>query len=188
MGQRLVLASQSPRRREILTFAGIPFTVRVPGVEEIRLPGEAPENYVQRLARDKARAVPIDEEEIVLSADTVVVLQHHVLEKPRDREDAVRMLSLLSGAEHQVMTGICLRTQHDELVDLAVTRVWFSPLSSGEIAAYAAGGEPNDKAGGYAIQGLASKFIERIEGCYFNVVGLPVALVYRRLKQIGYES
>lgn len=188
MRKRLVLASQSPRRKEILTFAGIPFTVRVPRVDEVRLPEESPADYVQRLAREKARAVHADEDEIVLAADTTVVFQQHVLEKPRDTEDAIRMLSMLQGAEHQVMTGICLRTQHEELVDLAVTRVWFSPLSPAEIAAYAASGEPNDKAGAYAIQGLASKFIERIEGCYFNVVGLPVALVYRRLQQMGYES
>jgi septum formation protein len=187
MSKRLVLASQSPRRKEILTFAGLPFEVRVPGVDEVRLPEESPEVYVQRLAREKARAVSIDADEIVLAADTTVVFHQHVLEKPRDTADAIRMLSLLQGAEHQVMTGICLRTQDRELVDLAVTRVWFNPLSQSDIATYAASGEPNDKAGAYAIQGLASKFIERIEGCYFNVVGLPVALVYRRLKQIGYE-
>jgi septum formation protein len=187
MSKRIVLASQSPRRREILGFAGIPFTVRVPVVEEIRLPGELPEDYVRRLAREKARAVEISADEIVLGADTTVVFQQHILEKPGDLEDAIRMLSLLQGAEHQVMTGICLRTKHQELADHAVTRVWFSPLSPAEISAYAASGEPIDKAGGYAIQGLASKFIGRVEGCYFNVVGLPVALMYRRLKEIGYE-
>lgn len=186
-GKRLVLASQSPRRKEILTFAGIPFTVRVPSVEEVRRPDEAPAGYVQRLALEKARAVDMADDEVVLAADTTVVFQHHVLEKPRDAGDAVRMLTLIQGTGHQVMTGICLRTKTEELVDIEVTRVWFSPLNGDEIAAYAASGEPDDKAGGYAIQGLASKFIERIEGCYFNVVGLPVARVYRRLKQVGYE-
>lgn len=187
MAKRLVLASQSPRRKEILAFAGIPFTIRAPRVEEVRLADESPEDYVRRLALEKARAVPVAEDEVILSADTTVVFRHHVLEKPRDPDDANRMLSLLEGKEHQVMTGICLRTRREELVDIEVTRVWFSPLDQAEIAAYVASGEPDDKAGGYAIQGLASKFIERIEGCYFNVVGLPVALVYRRLKQIGYE-
>jgi septum formation protein len=185
--KRLILASQSPRRKEILSFAGIPFTVRVPGIDEARFTGESPGDYVQRLAVEKARAVSIAEDEIVLSADTTVVFHNHVLEKPRDADDAGRMLALLQDAEHQVMTGICLRTQQEELVDLETTRVWFSPLTREEISAYVASGEPMDKAGGYAIQGLASKFIERVEGCYFNVVGLPVARVYRGLKQLGYE-
>jgi len=181
----LVLASQSPRRKEILTAAGIPFTVRLPRIAEIRASGEAPRNYVQRLARQKAHAVPIEAGEIVLAADTTVVLDEHVLEKPRDPADAVRMLTLLAGRGHQVMTGICLRGAAGEsIVDAAVTGVRFGPMSAAEIAAYAASGEPNDKAGAYAIQGLASKFITGIEGCYFNVMGLPISLVYRHLRSL----
>jgi septum formation protein len=183
---RLILASQSPRRKEILSLAGIPFTVRVPGIDEVRFVDELPGDYVQRLAVEKARAVSIAADEIVLSADTTVVFHNHVLEKPQDADDAARMLALLQDAEHQVLTGFCLRTQQEELVDAETTRVWFSALTRDEISAYVASGEPMDKAGGYAIQGLASKFIERIEGCYFNVVGLPVARVYRRLRQLGY--
>lgn len=184
---RLVLASQSPRRQAILTAAGFTFTVRPPRVDEIRLRGESPQQYVQRLARAKARVVAAEDGEVVLSADTVVTFENHLLEKPRDPDDAARMLALLSGREHSVFTGFCLRTGTQEVLDLAVTRVWFSELSAAEIAAYVATREPTDKAGAYAIQGLASKFIERIEGCYFNVVGLPVALVYRRLKEIGFS-
>jgi septum formation protein len=180
----LVLASQSPRRREILERAGIEVTVRVSGVPEERLPGEHPVEYVRRLARAKAEAVPCQSTEVVLAADTVVVLDEEVLEKPRDIEDASRMLQMLSGREHRVITGICLRHETGLLCDSAETLVRFVALSKAEIEIYAHSGEPMDKAGAYAIQGLASKFIDRIEGCYFNVVGLPVSLVYRHLKEI----
>lgn len=178
----LVLASQSPRRSEILRQAGIPFTVRVAEVDESPLPGESPEDYVQRLAEWKACAVPADSTDIVLGADTTVVVDGQILAKPADPADARRMLALLSGRCHEVLTGICLK-QGDSLTrDCAATRVWFSPMSPAEIADYVASGEPMDKAGAYAIQGLASRYIERIEGCYFNVVGLPVSLVYRHLR------
>ena len=140
-------------------------------------------DYVRRLAEDKASAVPMASGEVVLGADTVVVMDGEVLEKPRDAADALRMLRLLSGREHEVITGICLRMEGRKIVDMATTRVRFVALSDEELDAYVASGEPMDKAGAYAIQGLASKFIENIEGDYFNVVGLPVALVYRRLKQ-----
>lgn len=179
----LVLASQSPRRREILTAAGIPFTIRVPSIEEVRAASESPEAYVQRLAREKAQAVPLYPSEVVLGADTVVVLEEHVLEKPAHAADATRMLTLLSGREHQVITGIALRSESHMVSDLAITSVRFASLDPAEIETYVASGEPMDKAGAYAIQGLASKFIERIDGCYFNVVGLPIALVYRHLKR-----
>lgn len=178
----LVLASQSPRRSELLTVAGIPFTVRVRPVEEIRAPGEAPDAYVRRLAKAKADASWEDREEIVLGADTVVVLDQEVLEKPRDADDARRMLNLLSGREHQVITGICLRHPRGYEVDAVSTSVRFLPLSPQEIDAYVASREPMDKAGAYAIQGLASKFVDRIDGCFFNVVGLPVSRVYRYLQ------
>jgi len=181
----LVLASNSPRRRQILADAGIPFVVRAPDVHEERHPGETPGEYVQRLAEHKAFAVSCSREEVVLGADTVVVVDGEVLEKPRDAADALRMLRLLSGREHEVITGICLRAGSRKIIDTATTRVRFVPLSEPELAAYVASGEPMDKAGGYAIQGRASKFIDRVEGCYFNVVGLPVALVYRHLKALG---
>jgi septum formation protein len=183
----LVLASKSPRRQQILRDAGIPFVVRAVDLPEERRTGEAPIHYVRRLAEEKAFAVPIDSSEVVLGADTVVVIDNHVLEKPRDAADAMRMLGLLSGQEHEVITGICLRTESRKVIDVASTRVRFVPLTSEELEAYAASGEPMDKAGAYAIQGLASKFIERIEGDYFNVVGLPVALVYRHWIEISKE-
>jgi len=183
----LVLASQSPRRREILTQAGLSFTVRVSGVEELRRSGESPEDYVLRLSRDKARAVEAAPDEYVLAADTIVVVDSAVLEKPRSVEDAAAMLRLLSGRAHTVLTGVCLLHGGREESQVEATRVFFSRLTEAEIAAYCASGEPMDKAGAYAIQGLASKFIERIEGCYFNVVGLPVSLVYRLLRAAGYS-
>jgi septum formation protein len=180
----LVLASKSPRRQQILRDAGIPFVVRAADVPEQRRPGESPADYVRRLAQEKAFAVTILPGEIVLGADTVVVIDAQVLEKPIDAADATRMLGLLSGREHEVITGICLRSDTRKIVDAATTRVRFVPLTREEMEAYVESGEPMDKAGAYAIQGLASKFIDRIEGSYFNVMGLPVALVYRRLTEI----
>lgn len=158
--------------------------VRAADVPEEHRPCESPMDYVRRLAEEKAFAVPMLPGEVVLGADTVVVIDNHVLEKPRDAADAMRMLGLLSGREHEVITGICLRAESRKIVDTATTRVRFVQLAQEELEAYADSGEPMDKAGAYAIQGLASKFIDRIEGCYFNVVGLPVALVYRRLMEI----
>jgi septum formation protein len=180
----LILASQSPRRKEILERAGIPFSVRVSGVPEERLPDECALDYVKRLARTKAEAVERQPHEVVLGADTVVVLEGHVLEKPVDHKDARRMLELLSGREHSVITGICLAHSQGFISDHAETLVCFEVMSPAEIAEYVATGEPLDKAGAYAIQGYASKHISRIEGCYFNVVGLPVSLLYRHLKAL----
>jgi septum formation protein len=180
----LILASKSPRRREILANAGIAFEVRVSDVPEIRAGGEDPVDYVRRLARAKAAAVKAPPGDIVLGADTVVVLHHHVLEKPEDAADARRMLQLLSGCEHTVTTGICLRSGESEIVDSETTVVRFVPMSDAEIDQYVASGEAMDKAGAYAIQGLASKFIDRVSGCYFNVVGLPVARFYRHWKTL----
>ena len=178
----LVLASQSPRRRELLATAGIPFTIRVREVQEIRAPGEPPDAYVRRLACAKADAAWEARDEIVLGADTTVVLDQDVLEKPRDAADARAMLRRLAGREHVVITGICLRHPGGVQVDSSATRVRFTPLTEAEIESYVASGEPMDKAGAYAIQGLASKFVERIDGCYFNVIGLPLSQVYRYLK------
>ncbi len=184
----LVLASHSPRRREILSNAGIEFVCRPAAVDEQREDGEDPRAHVKRLARAKAMAVDAAPGEIILAADTVVVVDEHVLGKPASIEEAARMLHRLSGREHEVITGICLRSGDRVLVDAESTRVRFIALSDEEIAGYAASGEPMDKAGAYAIQGLASKFIDRIEGCYFNVVGLPVSLVFRRLREFSTAS
>lgn len=181
---QLVLASQSPRRKELLALAGFEFTVRSRPVEEARGAGEAPAAYARRLARDKAEAAWEKGEEIVLGADTIVVIGDRLLEKPVDAADAGAMLRLLSGREHLVITGICLRHAGGAIVDHAETSVRFAELTSAEIDAYIASGEPMDKAGAYAIQGLASKFVEKIDGCYFNVVGLPVSLVYRHWKSL----
>lgn len=181
----LVLASQSPRRQEVLTRAGIPFLVRPAEVDESRLEDESPEEHVRRLAREKVEATAARPGDVVLGADTVVVVDGEVLGKPEDTSDAERMLRKLSGREHVVMTGVCVRAAGGTEVDVESTVVRFVALSEEEILDYAASGESMDKAGAYAIQGLASKFIDRIEGCYFNVVGLPVAMVYRKLKQLG---
>lgn len=188
-GPRLVLASQSPRRRALLANAGFEFTVRSRPVEERRADGESPVDYVRRLARAKAEASwkagaengknRGDSAEIVLGADTVVVLGKKVLEKPRDAADARRMLAALSGRRHIVITGICLRHAGGATVDHTSTSVQFARLDPHEIDAYVATGEPMDKAGAYAIQGRASRFVERVDGCFFNVVGLPVSQVYR---------
>lgn len=178
----LILASQSPRRHQILSRAGIPFSVRAANIDETQLTGEAPGEHVRRLARAKAEAAAAPGE-MVLAADTIVVIDGQVLGKPADFEDAVRMLRRLSGKEHQVMTGICLLRSEEVIVDSETTRVRFIALSESEIRDYAGTGEPIGKAGAYAVQGLASKFIDRIEGCYFNVVGLPVALVYKYLRR-----
>jgi septum formation protein len=180
----LVLASQSPRRRELLAVAGFDFIVRSRPVAEVRAAGESPADYVRRLAREKAEAAREGPSEIVLGADTVVVVEDRVLEKPADVDDARAMLRLLSGREHIVITGICLLHPDGAIVDHEATRVHFAELSDREIDDYVASGEPMDKAGAYAIQGLASKFVDRIEGCYFNVMGLPLAMVYRHWKSL----
>ncbi len=180
---RLILASQSPRRREILERAGLAAEVRATTVEERRVAGESPREYVQRLAREKAEAIAASEGDVVLGADTTVVIDGLVLEKPVNSSDATEMLARLSGREHTVMTGICLKQGNRVVVDCEETIVRFVPLTVEEIREYVASGEPTDKAGAYAIQGLASKFIDRIEGCYWNVVGLPVAKVYAHLKR-----
>jgi septum formation protein len=184
----LVLASQSPRRRELLTLAGFAFEVRPANIAEVPSPAETPAQYVLRLAREKAAAVESAPGDFILAADTTVATDAHMLEKPHSPADAARMLRLLSGQTHQVLTGVCLRNDGREWFGVEMTQVRFLPLTEAEVQVYAHSGEPMDKAGGYAIQGLASKFIDRIEGCYFNVVGLPISLVYRFLKQAGYPG
>ena len=178
----LILASQSPRRSEILRQAGIQFVARPANVDETVLTGEPPAAYVRRVAQEKAAAVEAGPSDIVLGADTVVVIDRQILGKPGSQADALRMLEMLSGREHAVLTGICLRCAQETIVDVAETRVWFMPLNRSELEEYVATGEPMDKAGAYAIQGLASKFIQRIEGSYSNVVGLPIELVSHYLR------
>jgi septum formation protein len=183
----LVLASQSPRRQELLRNAGVEFMVQAADVNEELWPNEGPEAYVKRLAREKALAVWQQRTgdrrsgDLVLGADTTVIVDHHILAKPADAEDAKRMLRLLSGRTHEVMTGVCLIGEGLEDVRIETTQVTFDELNASDIEMYVAHGEPMDKAGAYAIQGMASRWIPRIEGCYFNVVGLPMPLVWRML-------
>jgi septum formation protein len=183
---RLILASASPRRQALLRNAGLDVVVRPSSVEEVVQPGESPEDFARRAATDKALAVAAaaPPDALVLGADTVVVAGDEILGKPADAADAARMLRTLSGATHRVITGVCLVTAPDriEAVRAETTRVTFRQLDGREIADYVASGEPFDKAGAYGIQGFASKFVTGIEGCYFNVVGLPVAVVYDMLK------
>jgi septum formation protein len=191
----LVLASASPRRQDLLRNAGIPFIVQPTDIPEVPKPGEAPRAFAERLAREKALAVSRHRPgDFVLGADTIVVVGPVILGKPRDSADAVRMLRVLSGRTHQVMTGVCLvgpqlRTEKRkpvtrfEDVRTETTFVTMEALSNEDIRSYISTGEPMDKAGAYAIQGIASRWISRIEGDYFNVVGLPVSLVYKMLRE-----
>ena len=184
----LVLASASPRRQELLRNAGIAFEVQPAHISEDPLPGELAKDCAERLAREKALAVARQRpHDVVLGADTVVVVEGQLLGKPVDAADAARMLRLLSGRTHQVITGVCLVAGGQWLVASETTSVTMSEISETEIADYVAGGEPMDKAGAYAIQGIASRWIPRIEGDYCNVMGLPVALVFRLLRQAGVE-
>lgn len=186
----LLLASASPRRQELLRNAGIEFTVQAAEIPEIPLADEPPQSFAERMAREKAMAVfPAHPGNIVLGADTVIVVEGQILGKPRDEADAARMLRLLSGRTHVVTTGVCLvGPQQRPAPYFLDTRsetslVTFNPLSDSDIQFYISTGEPLDKAGAYAIQGIASRWITRIEGDYCNVVGLPVALVWRMLKE-----
>jgi len=197
---RLILASASPRRAELLRAAGYVFDVHAVEIDERSKAGESPVEYVQRLAQEKsARALEellpdgppegghdlrheaehhvLHEPTLVLGADTAVVIGSEILGKPRDVEDAARMLRLLSGRTHEVMTGVCLVNAWRRVSHVEISDVTFARLTEDQIAWYVSSGEGRDKAGGYAIQGLASRFIPRIEGSYSNVVGLPIALV-----------
>jgi len=192
-----VLASASPRRQELLRNAGIPFVVQPTDIPEVPRPGEAPRAFAERMAREKALTVFRQRpDDFVLGADTIVIVDAEILGKPRDAADAARMLRLLSGRRHQVTTGICLlgpqpRTEIRQLetgfedVRSETTIVTVAALSDDDIRSYISTGEPMDKAGAYAIQGRASRWISHIEGDYFNVVGLPVSLVYKMLRERG---
>ncbi|MBQ9564794.1 MAG: septum formation inhibitor Maf [Synergistaceae bacterium] len=183
---RILLASGSPRRRALLKDLGWEFEVCSPDVDESHLPNERPEALCERLSRLKAKAVTgVDDATLVIAADTIVVVDGKVLGKPADREDARRMLGLLQGRAHEVMTGVALRRGGQLLSGLERTAVHFRPLSEDEIAAYAATGEGDDKAGAYAIQGRGALLIASIEGDYFNVVGLPLCRLGRMLEELG---
>lgn len=187
-GGRLLLASASPRRRELLERAGLPVDVAPVDIEERSAAGEQPRDYVRRLAREKAEAARRHHpDRIVLGADTVVVVDDAILEKPVDEADAARMLERLSGRAHDVFTGFAVASSGRTIVDVVETRVWFVSLSAADVRWYIATGEPAGKAGAYAIQGLASRFVTRIEGCYANVVGLPVAAVLHSMRAAGLD-
>lgn len=181
----LILASASPRRHELLLAAGIDHRVQPANIPELRQVNESPTDFVRRLAAEKAQAVTPGPDETVLAADTIVCLDGQIFGKPAGDPDAVHMLRLLSGRAHLVHTGIHLRSKMQAVTDLATTEVNFVELADWEIERYTRSGEGRDKAGAYAIQGLASKFVRSIHGCYHNVVGLPVSLVYSHLKSLN---
>lgn len=186
MVEPLVLASQSPRRKELLEVLGVPFTIIVPQVDETPLTGEPPDVYVVRVAREKGLAVALQRPDTrVLASDTVVTIDGEILGKPRDREDAVQMLAKLSGREHEVLTAVCLidPVHRKTREGLDRTKVWFKPMSRAQILDYVERENVMDKAGAYAIQGFASVYIPKIEGSYSNVMGLPLALVWDLLSK-----
>ena len=183
----LILASASPRRQELLKLFGVPFTVRVADIDETMDPAKAPFEEVARVSRMKAIAIPRETGDVVIAADTIVVCQGHVLGKPHSEEEARDMLRLLSGRDHQVMTGCTIL--RDELCETftEVTDLHFRPLREAEIARYVASGEPMDKAGSYGIQGGAALFCERMVGDYYNVMGLPVCRLGEVLRKMAPE-
>jgi septum formation protein len=185
MEQPLVLASQSPRRRELLGVLGIPFTVVAPQTDETPRPGETPDVYAARVARAKGLGVAGRSRGArVLSADTVVTVDGEILGKPADRDDAVRMLEKLAGREHAVLTAVCLAVDTGVVAEgVDRTRVWFDPMSRADILDYLDREDVRDKAGAYAIQGFVSVYIPKIEGSYSNVMGLPLALVWKLLNR-----
>ena len=183
---RIVLASGSPRRQELLRRIGIrDFTLRVPRVEETYPSGLTPEEIVTYISREKSLAVPSDPDEIVITADTMVFLDDKRLGKPRDAAHALEMLTALQGRRHTVCTGVTVRQGERALSRAQSTRVFFRPASREELLAYIAGGEPMDKAGAYGVQGQGALLVERIEGDFFNVMGLPVVLLEQMLARFG---
>ena len=189
---KLILASASPRRAEVLRDAGIAFDVRPSEIDETRRPGESAQKLVARLAEAKARAASLAQRRegncIVIGADTIVEMDDEIFGKPRDAAHAAEMLGALSGRTHQVLSGIFLLRTADYATRSAIesTSVTFATLDRAEIENYVATGEPLDKAGAYAIQGHAGRYITKIEGCYFNVVGLPLARLYLMLGELGW--
>ena len=183
----LILASQSPRRRELLGLFHLPFTVRVADIDETMDSHNSPEAEVARVSALKAAAVERTDSDLVIAADTIVVCDGQILGKPKDEADAARMLQMLSGREHQVMTGLTVLKGDRQITHTEITRIYFRPLSQQEILSYIRTGEPMDKAGAYGIQGGAALFAHRIEGDYFNVVGLPVCRLGEIIRQIAPE-
>ena len=182
---RIILASGSPRRSEILTAVGWAFDKQVPSIDEAPISGESARDYVARLAVEKAQAVSKDSAgRIVLGADTTVVVDGEIIGKPEDLEDARRMIKMLAGRSHEVLTGIALVRDDRVVSGVESTTVTFSTMTDDEIDFLAVNGDPLDKAGAYAVQAQAALFIEGIEGDYWNVVGLPIGLVYRSLKKL----
>ncbi len=182
---QLILASQSPRRKELLGLFHIPFAVQVADIDETMDPNKTPAGEVARVSRAKAEAVSRGDDDVVIAADTIVVLDGKVLGKPADRQDAFRMLRALSGREHQVMTGMTVLHGSRALTHTEITHVHFRPLTDREIQAYVATGEPMDKAGAYGIQGGAALFAEKLEGDYYNVMGLPVCRLWQMLREVA---
>ena len=183
----LILASASPRRQELLKLFGAPFIVRVADIDETMNPGAAPFDEVARLSREKALAVSREENDIVIAADTIVVCQDRILGKPHSEEEAVEMLTLLSGRDHQVMTGCTIVRGSTIHTFTEVTDIHFRPLSRKEILRYVRSGEPMDKAGAYGIQGGAALFCQKMVGDYYNVMGLPVCRLGQALKECAPE-
>ncbi len=184
----IILASQSPRRRELMGLFGLPFRVQAADIDETMDPMLPPRQEVARVSLEKARAVDCGPEDLVIAADTIVVCDGQVLGKPRDEADAQRMLSLLSGRAHQVMTGLAVLYQGREVVTTEITDIRFRQLSQGEIRRYIRSGEPMDKAGSYGIQGGAALFAQGICGDYYNVMGLPVCRLHQILRQLIPEA
>ena len=180
----LILASASPRRKELLALFGIPFTIRVADIDETMDPNLAPADEVARVSRCKAMAVEAGADDVVIAADTIVVCEGKVLGKPRDKAHAVAMLTLLSGRDHQVMTGCTLRSGDHCETFTEITNIHFRDLTPGEIQRYVDSGEPMDKAGSYGIQGGAALFCTHMVGDYYNVMGLPVCRLYQALNTL----
>ena len=182
---QLILASQSPRRRELLGLTGLDFTVRVADIDETMDNTKTPFDEVARVSREKAMAVARKPDDVVIAADTIVVCEGKVLGKPRNEEDAFRILSLLSGRDHEVMTGMTVLRGDETVTHTEVTKIRFRQLHPDEIRAYIATGEPMDKAGAYGIQGGAALFADQMEGDYYNVMGLPVCRLAMILRSFG---
>ena len=185
---QLILASGSPRRKELLGLFHIPFTVRVADIDEAMDASKAPQEEVARVSRLKALAVPREEEDVIIAADTIVVLEGTVLGKPRSEAQAVQMLTDLSGRDHQVMTGVTVLYRDRILTHTEVTDIHFRPLTEQEILRYVATGEPMDKAGSYGIQGGAALFCSHMVGDYYNVMGLPVCRLGQMLRELDPEG
>ena len=184
---QLILASASPRRRELLGLFGIPFVIRAADIDETMDPGLPPEQEVARVSRCKALAVPRQADDVVIAADTIVVCEGRVLGKPHSPREAEEMLTLLSGRDHQVMTGCTITAGEQVQTFTEITDLHFRPLEPEEIRRYVESGEPMDKAGAYGIQGGAALFCRRMEGDYYNVMGLPVCRLWQQLRHLAPE-